>query len=82
GVEPGRIVFRNMKSRWGSCGVSGNISLNLKLIHLPRSAFEYVVIHELCHLRYRNHSREFWQLVASLMPGGIPASKTLEAAML
>ena len=82
GVEPGRITFKDMKSRWGSCGKSGDISLNLRLIHLPKNALEYVVIHELCHLRYRCHSKRFWQLVESVMPGDIPSSKTLEGAVL
>ena len=82
GVEPGRITFKDMISRWGSCGKSGDISLNLRLIHLPKNALEYVVIHELCHLRYRSHSKRFWELVESVMPGDMHSSKTLEGAML
>ena len=82
GVQPGRITIKDMKSRWGSCGKTGDINLNLRLIHLPRNALEYVVIHELCHLKYRSHSKKFWLIVESVMPGDIPSSKTLEGAVL
>ncbi|MFO8182889.1 MAG: SprT family zinc-dependent metalloprotease [Candidatus Aegiribacteria sp.] len=81
-VSPGKITIRDMKTRWGSCGRNGNISLNLRLIHLSRKTLEYVVIHELCHLRHRNHSREFWQLVESVLPERIPGVRRLEEGML
>lgn len=81
-VSPGRVTIRDMKTRWGSCGRNGNISLNLRLIHLSRKTLEYVVIHELCHLRHRNHSRKFWQLLESVLPGHIPGVRRLEAGMI
>ena len=55
----------------------GDISLNLRLIHLPRNALEYVVIHELSHLKYRSHSKLFWQLVESVMPGDMPQVRVI-----
>lgn len=81
-VSPGKITIRDMKTRWGSCGRNGNISLNLRLIHLSRKNLEYVIIHELCHLRHRNHSTEFWQLVESVLPSHIPGLRRLEPGML
>lgn len=81
-VSPGRVTIRDMKSRWGSCGRNGSISLNLRLIHLSRKTLEYVVIHELCHLRHRNHSRKFWELLESVLPSHIPGVRRLEAGML
>ena len=56
------------KSRWGSCGVNNDIYLNWLLIVAPPNVMEYVVVHELCHIRHRNHSRDFWDLVADHLP--------------
>lgn len=82
GVNPGGVTARKMKTRWGSCGRNGNINLNLKLVHLPAWTVEYVVVHELCHLRYRNHSKDFWNLVGSVLPEGVSAAKRLENELL
>jgi predicted metal-dependent hydrolase len=53
---------------WGSCGQDRQIHLNWHLIFAPRPVFEYAVVHELCHLKHRNHEPEFWQLVGSILP--------------
>jgi len=63
-----RVGFRLQKSRWGSCSEDKNISLNLLLLFMPRLMAEYIMIHELCHLEYHDHSKAFWQRVASIMP--------------
>ena len=68
GRAPGRITIRDQKSRWGSCSSRGNLNFNWKLIMAPPQALDYVVIHELCHLREFNHSPRFWALVAAQMP--------------
>ena len=68
GATPGRIAIRDQKSRWGSCSRKGNLNFNWKLIMAPPQALDYVVIHELCHLREFNHSPKFWALVAAQMP--------------
>ena len=62
-LRPTRINFRYMTSRWGSCSHQGRLSLNSALIYLPNNLAEYVIIHELCHLKVLNHSNKFWQLV-------------------
>lgn len=68
GVNPQRITIREQKTRWGSCSTKGNINLNWKLIMAPIEMLDYVVIHELCHLREMNHSRDFWMHVEKFFP--------------
>ncbi len=68
GVTYGRLSIRGQKTCWGSCSRKGNISLNWKLIMAPESVIEYVIIHELAHLKELNHSRMFWQLVSEYCP--------------
>lgn len=67
-VMPGPVTITTLKTRWGSCGKNGDIRINWLLAMAPKPVLEYVVVHELCHLRHRNHSREFWSLVASSLP--------------
>lgn len=64
---PSRIRFRTASTRWGSCNSSGVIMINRRLVHAPLSVVEYVVVHELAHLRYRNHSMKFWKVVESIL---------------
>lgn len=68
GKQPQRICVRNMTSRWGSCSGKGNISLNVHLLDVEPELFEYVLIHELSHLYYMNHSQAFWNQVARYCP--------------
>jgi len=65
---PGRIAIRNTKSRWGSCSKKGNLNFNYRIIFLPPRLADYLIIHELCHLREFNHSPKFWNLVALALP--------------
>ena len=69
GVHPQKIAVREQKTRWGSCSTKGNINLNWKLIMAPPEIVDYVIVHELCHMRAMNHSKEFWKLVESYCPG-------------
>jgi predicted metal-dependent hydrolase len=63
-----RVVVRNQRSRWGSCSPSRVIALNWRLIQMPDAVSEYVILHELMHLRQPNHSRRFWREVAAVCP--------------
>jgi predicted metal-dependent hydrolase len=65
---PRDIRVKRMTSRWGSCGPRNDINLNWLLAFTPPTVLEYVVVHEICHIRHRNHSPEYWDLVSSLMP--------------
>jgi len=68
GQEPRAVRIKDQKHLWGSCGKDRVVNLNWRLIFMPKPVLEYVVVHELCHLRHRNHSAAFWGLVKSLMP--------------
>lgn len=62
------ITVRDQKTRWGSCSSRGTLSFNYRLVFAPPEILDYVVVHELCHLTYMNHSKDFWNMVASVMP--------------
>ena len=63
------LRVKEQKRLWGSCSSRGTVNLNWRLILAPEAVFEYVVVHELCHLRVRNHQCEFWRLVGAVLPG-------------
>jgi len=72
-IEPFGIAYpdlkiRDMKSRWGSASPQGNITLNLRLIYVPKRLINYVILHELCHLREMNHSTDYYELLGSVLP--------------
>ena len=68
GVEMPRVVISDQKRRWGSCDRSGTIRLNWRIIQAPMRLVDYVVVHELVHLRQRGHGREYWQALGRIMP--------------
>lgn len=63
-----RISIKNHRSKWGSCSKTSNLNFNYRLIFLPPELVDYVVVHELCHLRHLNHSKKFWQVARSVLP--------------
>jgi hypothetical protein len=67
-LYPQTIRIKTQKSRWGSCGIHNDININWLLIIAPPEIMEYVVVHELCHIKVRNHSAHFWALVAEHLP--------------
>jgi predicted metal-dependent hydrolase len=77
GLQPSDVRVRNQKSRWGACSPRGLLTLNWRLIQMPSAVSDYVIYHELAHLRQPNHSRRFWREVAALCPGWREAERWL-----
>jgi predicted metal-dependent hydrolase len=69
GLHVTQISIRNQRARWGSCGRDGHICLNWRLVQMPGWVRDYVLIHELMHLRRMDHSPAYWRLVADACPG-------------
>ncbi len=68
GLRYAKVGIRSTTTRWGSCSLKKHISLNSKLLLLPSALVEHVLLHELCHTVYMNHSKQFWDLVKSFDP--------------
>ena len=79
GVRPSRVTIRGQRSRWGSCSGKGTVSLNWRLMMVPSALADYVVVHELCHLRHMNHSPRFWAMVAGVVPDYRQRRRSLNA---
>lgn len=63
-----KIFIKNQKTRWGSCTKNNNLNINYKIIFLPKKQQDYIIVHEMCHLKEFNHSRKFWSLVSKILP--------------
>lgn len=63
-----RVSIRHTKTRWGSCSKQGNLNFNYRIIFLPSHLADYLITHELCHLKEMNHSNRFWSLVSKTLP--------------
>ena len=79
GLYPSECNIKNLKATWGICSSKRKISINLNLMAYSRHAIEYVCLHELCHLKYMNHSKDFWNLVEHYMPDYKLAKKELKS---
>lgn len=75
---PNKLTFRQTKTRWGSCSKYNNISLNSQLMQVPIRLIDYVVIHELAHIRVKNHSKQFWFTVSEYCPDYLSARVALK----
>lgn len=73
-----RITIRDQKTRWGSCSARGTLSFNWRLMLAPPTVADYVIVHELCHLTYMNHSAAFWKKVEFVYPDYRTARKWLK----
>jgi len=72
------IKIKNQKTRWGSCSKKGNININYKIVYLRKKISEYIIVHELCHLKEFNHSNKFWNLVAKKLPDYLEIKRKLK----
>ena len=81
-VKPSAIKLKEMATRWGSCTATGQILLNPRLVCAPRICIEYVIIHELCHLVHRNHTKNFYELLTQEMPDWKKWKMKLERLMI
>ena len=77
GVHHKGMKITSASSRWGSCSAKGNINFSFRLIMAPMEVIDYVVVHELAHLAHKNHSQNFWAVVAQFAPQFKPARKWL-----
>ena len=68
GLVPNKITIKKIKYAWGSCSNKKNITINLELIKYSEQSIRYVILHEFCHIKYMNHSKDFWNLVEKYMP--------------
>ena len=78
GIEIKRVIIRNQRSRWGSCSAGGTISLNWRLVQTPDFVRDYIIYHELMHLREMNHSARFWARVEAVCPAWRAAERWLK----
>ncbi|MFH0852098.1 MAG: M48 family metallopeptidase [bacterium] len=82
GYKFNKINIKNQKSRWGSCSRKGNLNFNFKILFLSEKLRDYIIVHELCHLKEFNHSRSFWGLVAKTIPKWPELKKELKTSAL
>ena len=66
--KPPKLKLLNMKTQWGNCSPTGNLTLNSYLVKAPTRCIDYVILHELCHLVEHNHSKQFYELMSQTMP--------------
>jgi predicted metal-dependent hydrolase len=75
----GRVAIRNQRRCWGSCSAKGNLNFNYKIQFLPPHLADYIIVHELCHLKELNHGKQFWDLVAEQLPNYVELLTELRA---
>lgn len=80
GYTYNRISIKNQKTCWGSCSRRANLNFNYKILFLPPAIQDYIIVHELCHLREFNHSPRFWELVARAVPNHVAIRRELRGS--
>ena len=78
GIKPRKIIIKNLKDRWGSTTQKGEINLNSNLMKAPIPVISYVILHEVCHLKIKEHSHHFWDMVSRYMPNYDEQKRWLE----
>ena len=78
GFKPSKIIIKPLKNRWGSATEKGVVTLNSNLLKAPKGVIDYIIIHELCHLKIKNHSFRYWNLVKNFIPNYNAKIKWLE----
>ena len=73
-----RVSIRKQKTRWGSCSSKNNINLNMNLLHLPPELMDYVLLHELVHTRVKNHGKDFWNELDTVVPNSRQVDRKLK----
>lgn len=79
GLKMNSLMIRKLKKRWGSCTKKGNIVINSDLIKAPINCIDYVLIHEICHLKHHNHSNQFWTMLNKYCPDWVKTKDKLES---
>lgn len=67
-TEPSLVKVEDLKSKWGNCSRMNQLRFNWRIVMAKTSIIDYVIVHELCHLVHKNHSKEYWNLLKTLMP--------------
>lgn len=78
-VKPAKLLLKSQKTRWGSCTRDNKININWKIVSAPLDIVDYLVVHELAHIRVKNHSKTYWELVESILPDYRERRKWLKA---
>ena len=78
-LVPNKIRIKNIKYAWGTCSSNRNITINYNLIKYNEDVIKYVILHELCHLKYMNHSKDFWNLIEKYMSNYKEIKKQLKS---
>ncbi len=79
GFSPSKVRISSARTRWGSCSTKGTISLTWRLVMLPMPLIEYVILHELTHLKHHNHNAQFWAALQTILPDYALRRKQLRA---
>ena len=78
GFKVNKVNIKNQKTRWGSCSKKGNLNFNYKIVLIGERQADYIIVHELCHLKEFNHKQKFWNLVVKTMPDYLAIRRELK----